>query len=190
MSVRDGVLAILTIGPAYGHQILAEFRSRAPHRGPINVGQIYATLERLAKQELVDSGGRTDDGLPLHALTAAGQDAARVWMTRPVSDPLPDWTELLDQLLITRSVDPARAGALAGRYHELWTAEADEVELAAESMTATAHESAERLALLARLAHARSVAEWIAEVSRSLADPAGGRPLDPARPRRGRPASA
>lgn len=188
MSVRHGILAILTIGPAYGHQILAEFTSRAPHRGPVNVGQIYATLERLAKQKLVDSGGQTDDGLPLHALTPAGVDAARAWMTTAIIDPLPDWTELLDQLLITRSVDPARAGALAESYERLWTAEADAVERAAESSSSSGHASAEQLALLARLAHARAVAEWIAAASRPLADPAGVRPLDASRPRRGRPA--
>ena len=113
-SQRDGLLAILTIGPAYGHQLLGELAARAPHRGPVNVGQIYSTLDRLGGQRLVESAGLTTDGLPLHTLTPAGVTAARSWMTEPTLDPLPEWTELLDQLLITSSVDPVAASALTG----------------------------------------------------------------------------
>ena len=53
MSVRDGLLAILSLGPAYGLQLHSELASRSPHRGPVNVGQIYATLDRLVARGLV-----------------------------------------------------------------------------------------------------------------------------------------
>ncbi len=182
MSVRDGILAILTIGPAYGHQILAELTVRAPHRGPVNVGQIYSTLERLGKQGLVESAGATDDRLPLHALTESGSAAALTWMTTPGRDPLPDWTELLDQLLITSSVDPAAAGELARRHRALWTEEVGDV----TSAIASSSSATQRLALLARRSHARSVLEWIADASDALADPAAAAPFDADRPRRGR----
>ena len=65
MSVRDGLVAILTLGPAYGLQLHAELARRAPHRGPVNVGQIYSTLDRLSTQRLIASAGVTDAGVAL-----------------------------------------------------------------------------------------------------------------------------
>ncbi|MES2170284.1 MAG: PadR family transcriptional regulator, partial [Actinomycetota bacterium] len=65
MSVRDGLLAILTLGPAYGLQLHSELTTRAPHRKPVNVGQIYGTLDRLVKQHLIEPAGFTEDALPL-----------------------------------------------------------------------------------------------------------------------------
>lgn len=50
MSVRDGLLALLTLGPAYGLQLHAELLDRAAHRRRVNVGQIYSTLERLRER--------------------------------------------------------------------------------------------------------------------------------------------
>jgi hypothetical protein len=58
VSVRDGILAILSMGPAYGLQLHSELTSRAPHRKPVNVGQIYGTLDRLAKQGLIEPAGK------------------------------------------------------------------------------------------------------------------------------------
>ena len=73
MSVRSGVLAILTLGPAYGLQLHSELASRTPHRKPVNVGQIYGTLDRLVTQAMIEPAGLTDDALPLYRLTAAGE---------------------------------------------------------------------------------------------------------------------
>ena len=64
MAVRDALLALLTAGPAYGFQLHGGLASRTGGRRTINVGQTYATLERLTKQRLVEPAGTTDDGLP------------------------------------------------------------------------------------------------------------------------------
>ena len=80
MAVRDALLALLTAGPAYGFQLHGGLASRTGGRRTINVGQTYATLERLTKQRLVEPAGTTDDGLPLHRLTAAGAKAATAWL--------------------------------------------------------------------------------------------------------------
>ena len=77
MAVRDALLALLTAGPAYGFQLHGGLAARTGGRRNINVGQTYATLERLSKQRLVEPAGSTDDGLPLHRLTPAGSAAAR-----------------------------------------------------------------------------------------------------------------
>lgn len=180
MSVRDGLLAILTLGPAYGLQLHAEFMSRAPHRKPVNVGQIYATLERLTKQGLVDAAGSTHDGLPLYAATQIGSEAATSWMTTVETPPLPEWTEMLDQILVTATVRPDAALQTAKEYRRWWE------EDLASSRDRLAEESVLRLALLAREAQALAALAWLGAVVEDLAELPDARQLSSVRPARGR----
>jgi DNA-binding PadR family transcriptional regulator len=186
MSVRDGLLAVLTLGPAYGLQLHAELTSRAPHRRPVNVGQIYGTLDRLTKQTLVETGGKTPDALPLYRLTDDGRSKAALWMAEPAVDTLPDWAEMLDQVVLSSSIDPVAARTLAGKYRRLW-----EAELAANDLGhgASPQEAAAFEVRLARAAHgAQSVAAiaWLDTTILELDRSDSFRPLSTARPRRGR----
>ncbi len=121
VSVRGGMLAILTIGPAYGSQLLSEFQRRAVHRAPVNVGQAYTTLDRLSKQGLVETAGTTADGLTLFALTEAGRVAADAWL-RDASGSMgsDNWDEMLDRVLIARSLPNSPHDALIKSYAALW----------------------------------------------------------------------
>jgi DNA-binding PadR family transcriptional regulator len=189
MSVRDGLLAVLTLGPAYGLQLHAELTSRAPHRRPVNVGQIYGTLDRLIKQTFVETGGKTADALPLYRLTESGRSKAVLWMTAPVADRLPDWVEMLDQVVLSGSIDPAAARTLAGDYRRLW-----EAELAGNDLgeVAPPREGATfelRLARAARGAQAVAAMAWLDEAIVALAASDSYRPLSAARPKRGRRSS-
>jgi DNA-binding PadR family transcriptional regulator len=182
MSVRDGILGILTLGPAYGLQLHAEFMARAPHRKPVNVGQVYGTLERLSVQGLVESAGTTDDGLPLYALTASGREAASAWLAAPVTSSLPEWTEMLDQVLVVSSVDPVSALALGTAYRRWW--EEDLRETRAAMHAELAH--GRRLALLARDAQGVAALAWLGAAISDLAELDSGRALSSHRPKRGR----
>lgn len=183
MSVRDGLLAILTLGPAYGLQLHSELLARAPHRDAVNVGQIYGTLERTSRQGLIEPHGSTEDGLPLYRLTATGRDAAVDWMTQPITAPLPEWTEMLDQLLITSSVDPARSMALAKAYRLWWEGDLAGSRRALLDDPAAADQ---RLALLAREALGIAALAWLGAVTAALADYDSARALSTVRPKRGR----
>ncbi len=182
MSVRDGILAILTLGPAYGLQLHAEFMARAAHRKPVNVGQVYATLDRLAKQQLVEDAGFTSDGLPLYAVTPAGAAAASNWMTTPDTAALPEWTEMLDQVLVASSVHPASALELSRCYRSWW--ERDLRETRSASADDLAHDK--RLALLARDAQAVAAIAWLGAAISELAELDTARALSSHRPKRGR----
>ena len=58
MSVRHALLALLSEGPKYGLQLRQEFEARTGEVWPLNVGQVYTTLQRLERDGLVTS----DDG--------------------------------------------------------------------------------------------------------------------------------
>ncbi|MHC5796040.1 PadR family transcriptional regulator [Lacisediminihabitans sp. FW035] len=185
MSVRDGLLAVLSLGEGYGLQLHSELASRTPHRRPVNVGQIYSTLERLARTGLVEPAGTTIDALPLYRLTAAGASAAASWMTEPVLDGLPEWTEMLDQVLVTSSIDPVAAKTVAERYRRWWEADLAATRSAPEPALADA-----RLALVAREAQAVAAIAWLGSAIAALVDYDSFRPLSDSRPKRGRRASA
>src|SRR3954447_16436478 len=55
MSVRHALLALLSEGPKYGLQLRQEFEAGTGEVWPLNVGQAYTTLQRLARDGLVQS---------------------------------------------------------------------------------------------------------------------------------------
>ncbi|WP_165064200.1 PadR family transcriptional regulator [Marisediminicola senii] len=183
MSVRDGLMAILTLGPAYGLQLHAELARRAPHRGPVNVGQIYSTLDRLSTQRLIASAGVTDDGLPQYALTPAGRIASNDWIETPALHLLPEWTEMLDQVLVGSSVSPAAAPPLIAGYRHWWVDDG----LAARSTLAESEvDAAARLSLLARVSRADAAVDWLDQAARVVAADDPFLPYSAVRPKRGR----
>ncbi|MBK4346653.1 PadR family transcriptional regulator [Lacisediminihabitans changchengi] len=181
MSVRDALLAILTLGPAYGHQLHAELAIRTPHRGAVNVGQIYGTLDRLTARKLIEPAGTTDDSLPLHRLTRAGHAAADRWMSTVELAALPEWTEMLDQVVVVTSIAPNRAKSLAEDFRRWW-----EADLAAARDAAKPDSMDARLAAIARETQGVAAIAWLGSAIAALSDYEGFRPLNEARPRRGR----
>jgi DNA-binding PadR family transcriptional regulator len=57
MSVRHALLALLSEGPKYGLQLREEFEANTGQVWPLNVGQVYTTLQRLERDGLVAPGG-------------------------------------------------------------------------------------------------------------------------------------
>lgn len=135
MAVRDALLSILLIGPAYGFQLHGELAARTGGRRSINVGQTYATLERLTDRGLIERAGTTDDGLPLHRLTESGRAAAVAWLRgvdAPVSDP---WDETVDRLLVAASLPGFEFEAVAAGERARWVERRDAARAVAEAST-------------------------------------------------------
>lgn len=85
MSVRQGLLVLLTQQPMYGAQLRAEFERRTGGTWPLNIGQVYTTLARLHRDGLVDTDGEPDpDGRIPYLLTDAGRTEVDVWLSNPV----------------------------------------------------------------------------------------------------------
>lgn len=88
MAVREGLLALLDEGPRYGYQLKTAFETVTGGAWPLNVGQVYTTLDRLARDGLVAVDER--DGQKSYELTAAGREELGAWwQATPVDDPPP-----------------------------------------------------------------------------------------------------
>ena len=180
MSVRGGILAVLTLGPAYGQQLHGELLFRAAHRRSINVGQIYATLDRLLTSGRVERAGETADGLPLYALSDSGQQEAERWLAG-LDELDADWTEMLDRVLVASSIGVS-GSAMIDRYAEFWT-------LSGAGSEETAGPSEYAAAAARELAGA--ALRWLEAIRPAAASGELVRALREERPRRGRrPASA
>jgi DNA-binding PadR family transcriptional regulator len=84
MSIRQSLLAILNQGPCYGYQLRGEFDRRTGSNWPLNVGQIYNTLDRLERDGLVEKADTDKDGHVYYAITSAGASEVGGWLGTPV----------------------------------------------------------------------------------------------------------
>src|SRR6478752_7289356 len=105
MSVREGLLALLADGPRNGHQLKIEFEAATGGVWPLNVGQVYTTLDRLARDGLVTRArpnGESDVNGKRYELTAAGrEELAGWWQLVPTDDPPPRDELMLKVLFAT-----------------------------------------------------------------------------------------
>lgn len=90
MSVRHALLALLSEGPKYGLQLRQEFEERTGEVWPLNVGQVYTTLQRLERDGLIESDERGEEAGPqkVFRITKDGRKELDAWLTTP-----PDMTE-------------------------------------------------------------------------------------------------
>lgn len=100
MSVRFGLLALFADGPKYGYQLRTEFEARTGGTWPVNVGQIYTTLERLDRDGLVAAAGINAEGRTVYAVTDAGRAALTGWYDTPVAEADRPRSELAIKLLM------------------------------------------------------------------------------------------
>lgn len=180
MSVRDGLLAILTVGPAYGFQLHGELRARTAGRRSVNVGQIYGTLDRLVRQGAVESAGATSDGLPLYRLTDSGRAEAWAWIHATDCTPGEEWNDLVSRVLLACSLPGVDPVAVIAAHRAAW---------ARSPMQTMDGPGAERLAVHADALLSRAALAWLDEVEGELrrnGSAAFRREFSQERPRRGR----
>ena len=85
MSIRNGLLALLEGGPKYGYQLRVEFEAATGATWPLNVGQVYTTLNRLERDGLVEPAGTADEsGKVVYRITEAGRTELAAWFDEPI----------------------------------------------------------------------------------------------------------
>lgn len=112
MSVRQALLALLEQGPMYGYQLRAEFEQRTGSTWPLNVGQVYTTLNRLERDGLVEGRGEDGDGHVVYAVTPSGRTEVATWFGSPVPRTQPPREELAIKLALAVTVPGVDVGAV------------------------------------------------------------------------------
>jgi DNA-binding PadR family transcriptional regulator len=105
MSVRHALLALLSEGPRYGLQLREEFEARTGEVWPLNVGQVYTTLQRLERDGLVQSDEAGDEGPQKgFQITEAGAAELASWLRTPPDLSSPPRDELVMKVLVATQV--------------------------------------------------------------------------------------
>jgi DNA-binding PadR family transcriptional regulator len=103
MAVREGLLALLHEGPRYGYQLKTEFEAATGGVWPLNVGQVYTTLDRLERDGLVEVRGIEGETAPsqkTYAITVDGVAALGEWWEAVPADDPPPRDELMLKVLM------------------------------------------------------------------------------------------
>src|SRR5665213_656998 len=100
MSVQHALLALLSEGPKYGLQLRQEFEESTGEIWPLNVGQVYTTLQRLERDGFVESDDTEEPG-PRNSfrITESGQQELSTWLSTPPDMTSPPRDELVIKVL-------------------------------------------------------------------------------------------
>lgn len=112
MSIRHSLLALLQDEPRYGYQLRGEFEERTGSTWPLNIGQVYTTLDRLERDGLVEKDGDDGEGHVIYSITIAGRAEVRGWFAAPVAAANPPRNELAIKLALALTLDDVDVSAV------------------------------------------------------------------------------
>jgi DNA-binding PadR family transcriptional regulator len=105
MSVPHALLALLSDGPKYGLRLQTDFESRTGEVWPLNVGQVYTTLQRLERDGLVEADdGDGERSRKRYRITSAGERELADWLRTPPDLVPPPRDELVIKMLVALQV--------------------------------------------------------------------------------------
>lgn len=187
MSVRSALLAILDLGPCYGYQLRAEYERRTA--AVVNVGQVYTTLERLARDGMVSHRGADELGHVYWGITDRGRREAAEWFATSDHRGLDDLARKVALAATLPGVDAA--GVIAAQREAAATRSASRSGASRGTEPSTEAGIVAAIAESAQSVRSRAELEWL-DAAAELVVAAGGSAefgLSEERPRRGRPAA-
>ncbi|MDT3329886.1 MULTISPECIES: PadR family transcriptional regulator [Microbacterium] len=195
MSVRQSLLAILDQGPCYGYQLRAEFDRRTGSTWPLNVGQIYNTLDRLERDGLVEKGDVDEQGHVYWQITDAGSAEVQAWLDAPVERTQGTRDELAIKLAVAATLPGVDLGAVIQRQRSASLRQLQELNRAkyAGSNPDGPEELAWSLVVDSMIFAAEAETRWLDHTEQRLArhpHRTMGLELSTETPKRGRPAKS
>lgn len=184
MTVKHSLLAILAQNPCYGYQLRSEFERRTAATWPLNVGQIYNTLDRFERDGFVTRGESDEAGHVFWSITPQGRVLVDEWFAH-ASERNDPREEIATKVSLAISLPGISAGAIIA---------AEQVAAAERLLTLTARRDADPdpLSTLIRSAavhRAQADIAWLNEAQKAVMSGTLDSPSavisDP--PKRGRP---
>ena len=110
MTVRSAILQLLDEGDRHGYQLKVDFEARTGGIWPLNVGQVYTTLDRLLRDGLVEQvGPQADAGQRTYRITEDGRREVKRWLEASPVDTDPPRDELIMKVLLAIGRGPDEA---------------------------------------------------------------------------------
>src|SRR5215831_3779483 len=107
MSLKLGILGLLAEEPLHGWEV--------------NIGQIYSTLQRLERDNLVEAAGeRGDRGKLAYQLTPLGRQTLDHWLSEPEAEPQQLHDDLFIKLALIRRLGNGNLQGLIDRQRRVY----------------------------------------------------------------------
>lgn len=198
MSVRHGLLAILDRGPCYGYQLKREFELRTGGSWPVNVAQVYSTLDRLERDGLVVALDEAGVDQRRFSITDSGHAEVTRWLSEPIVErPGVSRNELVTKLALALTLPGVDMGRIIGAQRRATVAQLQELNrlrrttVQSNEADTFSWEMLVDCSIFSTEAQVRWLDQLEAKITRFTRD---GRlltfDLDPEQPSRGRPRSA
>ena len=104
MSVPHALLALLSEGPKYGLRLQNEFEARTGEVWPLNVGQVYTTLQRLERDGLVETDDEGERSQKRYRISSEGARELAGWLRTPPELVPPPRDELVIKVLVALQI--------------------------------------------------------------------------------------
>lgn len=163
MSIRYSILALLQEQPRYGYQLRAAFEERTGAVWPLNIGQVYTTLNRLERDALVRRNGDDGHGHVLYSITDAGTAEVRRWFATSVERGVPPRNELAIKLALAVTTAGTDVTALIQAQREISLQELQELTQTRKDVAANQRvtDTARVLVLDSLIFHAEAETRWL-----------------------------
>ena len=121
MSLKYGILGLLAEEPMHGYEVKARFEALLGHTWEVNIGQVYSTLQRLERDNLVEAvGERGDRGRLAYQVTAPGRQELDRWLAEPEAQPQQLHDELFIKLVLIRRLANGNLNGLIARQRRIY----------------------------------------------------------------------
>ena len=117
MAVREGLLVLLGDGPLHGYGLKSAFERATGGVWPLNVGQVYTTLDRLERDGLVEPA-EVDEGQRSWRLTDEGRGELGAWWWVVPGEEPPPRDELVLKVLLALAGDRDHALEVIGHQRD------------------------------------------------------------------------
>jgi DNA-binding PadR family transcriptional regulator len=109
MTVRGVLLSLLAEGDRHGYQLKVDFEERTGGLWPLNVGQVYTTLDRMLRDDAVVEKKSGNPDQRVFGITETGRRELKEWLTTTPADAAPPRDEFVMKVLVA-----VRMGGKAG----------------------------------------------------------------------------
>ena len=163
MSIKFALLSLLGEQPRSVSQLRTVFKTRTASVWPINVGQVYQTVQRLDRDGLIAHHGTDTSGVgrsaDVYAITETGRQALVDWWSSPVLPPRDARDELVIKMAMAVGNPAINTRGLILRQRRALMDELQEITRLKAGMPATA--TADRLLFERHIFELEAQGRWL-----------------------------
>jgi DNA-binding PadR family transcriptional regulator len=182
MSVRFGVLGLLSKKDMHGYELKSKFDDLTGGFWQLNFGQVYSTLDRLVKDGLVERAGEPVPGPPdrkVFRITTRGRRELDDWIRLPVAQPRALRDDLFVRLLFCDRTAAEPIIRMVNRHRDAYQLQMQKLaKRKAELLDSRRDDplSVTELLVDAALFHCEAELNWLTHIEQKVIERWAGRP--------------